>query len=433
MGKHKNLVTKWSPVSPMDFPRFESWLEEMAGKGFLVHRVQQNLFSLARVKFRRDEPHPHRRYRVCPAQGQQQSQEKPSQELLELYAGAGWTYEGDIGRPWTTLYLFSTDDPEAQEPYTDPDSFRYALRFPKGNLLLLLFLIALNLGLRASIAAMEMDLQQSPHLAIPLVTLVQVLLVLLWVLLALVLGSDLLTVVLLRRRACRDQTVRPSLPLWPYRLQRLFARAAAVLLLTGMSAALLAPLTDKVEKNIPLEEFQPDFSLLTLEEMAGDGGWTPWENWTASEHVDLSPEMAEQADITIYYNAATMKRNPIFSPIQTYYIVQQGGTGAAGYGQMDLYYYIAAGSEQAWAQLADLTQRVARERNFGDSAPDQLDFQRETVPGAEEFLVHREEANWDVVALEGDRVLRLTYNGALDLTEWYAEIAAMLTPVNETA
>ena len=433
MGKQKNRVTKWSPVSPMDFPRFESWLEEMAGKGFLVHRVQQNLFSLARVKFRRDEPHPHRRYRVCPAQGQQQSQEKPSQELLELYAGAGWTYEGDIGRPWTTLYLFSTDDPEAQEPYTDPDSFRYALRFPKGNLLLLLFLIALNLGLRASIAAMEMDLQQSPHLAIPLVTLVQVLLVLLWVLLALVLGSDLLTVALLRRRARRDQTVRPSLPLWPYRLQRLFARAAAVLLLTGVSAALLASLTDKVEKNIPLEEFQPGFSLLTLEEMAGDGGWTPWENWTASEHVDLSPEMAEQADITIYYNAATMKRNPIFSPIQTYYIVQQGGTGAAGYGQMDLYYYIAAGSEQAWAQLADLTQRVARERNFGDSAPDQLDFQRETVPGAEEFLVHREEANWDVVALEGDRVLRLTYNGALDLTEWYAEIAAMLTPVNETA
>ena len=428
MGKQKNRVTKWSPVSPMDFPRFESWLEEMAGKGLLVHRVQQNLFSLARVKFRRDGPHPHRRYRACPAQGQQQAREEPSQELLELYAGAGWTYEGDIGRPWTTLYLFSTDDPEAQEPYTDPDSFRYALRFPKDNLLLLLFLIALNLGLRASIAAMEMDLQQSPHLAIPLVTLVQVLLVLLWVLLALVLGIDLLTVALLRRRARRDQTVRPSLPLWPYRLQRLFARAAAVLLLTGVSAALLASLTDKVEKNIPLEEFQPDFSLLTLEEMAGDGSWTPWEDWTASEHVDLSPEMAEQADITIYYNAATMKRNPIFSPIQTYYIVQQGGTGAAGDGQMDLYYYIAAGSEQAWAQLADLTQQIARDRNIGDSAPDQLDFQRETVPGAEEFWVHQEEEDWDVVALAGDRVLRLTYNGALDLSDWYDEIAAMLTP-----
>ena len=71
---------------------------------------------------------------------------------------------------------------------------------------------------------------------------------------------------------------------------------------------------------------------------------------------------------------------------------------------------------------------MARDRNFGDSAPDQLDFQREEVPGAEEFLVHREEANWDVVALEGNRVLRLTYNGALDLSDWYGEIAAMLTP-----
>ena len=428
MGKQKNRVTKWSPVNPMDFPHFESWLEEMAGKGLLVHRVQQNLFSLARVKFRRDEPHPHRRYRVCPAQGQQQAREEPSQELLELYAGAGWTYEGSFGRSWTTLYLFSSDDPEAQEPYTDPDSLRYALRFPKGNLLSYLFLLALNLWLYTAIAVMDMDLHQSPHLAAPLVTLFRVFLALLWVLQVLILGSDLLTVVLLRRRARRDQTVRPSLPLWPYRLQRLFARAAAVLLLTGMSAALLASLTDKVEKNIPLEEFQPDFSLLTLEEMAGDGSWTPWEDWTASEHVDLSPEMAEQADITIYYNAATMKRNPIFSPIQTYYIVQQGGTGAAGYGQMDLYYYIAAGSEQAWSQLADLTQQITRDRNIGDSAPDQLDFQRETVPGAEEFLVHQEEEDWDVVALEGDRVLRLTYNGALDLSDWYGEIAAMLTP-----
>ena len=100
MGKQKNRVTKWSPVSPMDFPRFESWLEEMAGKGFLVHRVQQNCFSLARVKFRRDEPHPHRRYRVCPAQGQQQAREEPSQELLELYAGAGWTGgPGALHRP----------------------------------------------------------------------------------------------------------------------------------------------------------------------------------------------------------------------------------------------------------------------------------------------------------------------------------------------
>ena len=139
--------------------------------------------------------------------------------------------------------------------------------------------------------------------------------------------------------------------------------------------------------------------------------------------------MAEAADITIHYNVATMKRNPVLSPIQTYYIVLQGGTGAAGYGQMDLYYYIAANSEQAWAQLAALTQQVVRARNYVDPAPRTQDFQRAEVPGAEEFLVRREGENWDVAALEGNRVLRLTYNGALDLSEWYEEIAAMLTPV----
>ena len=43
-------------------------------------------------------------------------------------------------------------------------------------------------------------------------------------------------------------------------------------------------------------------------------------------------------------------------------------------------------------------------------------------------MVRREGENWDVVALEGDRVLALRYSGALDLTDWYGEIAAMLTP-----
>ena len=45
------------------------------------------------------------------------------------------------------------------------------------------------------------------------------------------------------------------------------------------------------------------------------------------------------------------------------------------------------------------------------------------------FLVCPSEAIWEVLALEGNRVLRLTYNGALDLSEWFDDIAAMLTPV----
>ena len=36
--------------------------------------------------------------------------------------------------------------------------------------------------------------------------------------------------------------------------------------------------------------------------------------------------------------------------------------------------------------------------------------------------------DWTVVARKGSRVLSLHYSGYLDLSEWYDEIAAMLTP-----
>ena len=36
--------------------------------------------------------------------------------------------------------------------------------------------------------------------------------------------------------------------------------------------------------------------------------------------------------------------------------------------------------------------------------------------------------SWEVLARKGDRLLSLRYDGSLDLTEWYGEIAAMLTP-----
>ena len=35
---------------------------------------------------------------------------------------------------------------------------------------------------------------------------------------------------------------------------------------------------------------------------------------------------------------------------------------------------------------------------------------------------------WFVLAREGDRLLELRYDGTLDLSEWFDEIAAMLTP-----
>ena len=80
--------------------------------------------------------------------------------------------------------------------------------------------------------------------------------------------------------------------------------------------------------------------------------------------------------------------------------------------------------------LADHSEWIQADRY--DSGP----FQQVEVPGAEEFLVHTVgvdpedgvEPYWVVLARKGDRTLELEYRGYLDLTEWYGEIAAMLTP-----
>ena len=112
-----------------------------------------------------------------------------------------------------------------------------------------------------------------------------------------------------------------------------------------------------------------------------------------------------------------------------WYDVSQAGYGTSGDSSMDLNYFVSDDAQAAWELLAGLVQDLqSPDGDLLSYLPDQLPFQRETVPGAEEFLVRRAGENWDVVALEGDRVLALRYSGALDLTDWYDEIAAMLTP-----
>lgn len=112
-----------------------------------------------------------------------------------------------------------------------------------------------------------------------------------------------------------------------------------------------------------------------------------------------------------------------------WYDVSQAGYGTSGDSSMDLNYFVSDDAQAARELLTSLVQDLqSPDGDLLSYLPDQLPFQRETVPGAEEFLVRREGENWDVAALEGDRVLALRYGGTLDLTEWYGDIAAMLMP-----
>ena len=145
-SKQEALITKWAPVNILDIRRTEAWLEHMAARGLIYQRQSSwntllgeffcTVPHLFLAQFQKKEPQISRRYRLVPAPKNQ----RPSPEQLELYAHSGWQYVDFIDLFYASFLLFFSDDPGALEPYTDPDSFRLAYRFPVRGLAVVLLL-----------------------------------------------------------------------------------------------------------------------------------------------------------------------------------------------------------------------------------------------------------------------------------------------------
>ena len=112
-------VLKWNPYLNFEIAAQEQWLEEMAHDG-LFFRSRLGYLTW----FQPGKPAPFRRFRLEPVrEGDPLS--GPSPDMAELFWQAGWRYEGFYCQ--SLYYLFFTDDPEAPEPYTDPQSKALAL------------------------------------------------------------------------------------------------------------------------------------------------------------------------------------------------------------------------------------------------------------------------------------------------------------------
>ena len=412
-----NLIRKWAVVDAKDITRTETWLEDMAAQGLFFHDFSGwSILApgpLWIVLFQKDAPRPERRYRLCPTRPQEA---EPSQETLELYAQAGWQFLRYWGTSCVSYYLFYSDDPAAPEPYTDPDSLYEALRPPKKDVLNDLLLGVVLYTSAVILSATQILDRQLSFLPNWILAAAAALLIALWLSSLLLNGTDWLTVLALRQEIRRRDTVRPAPPPALFAARCLFSSLLS-LLQTGLLAVVLALIFTlfRINSDLPLEQFNPDFDLLTLSEMEGDGSWTP------------DPDFVFRGE-AFPRNTADTYQDPSLG-VQTWYRVRQAGWGSSGDSDMELNYYIADDPQAARELLTSLVQDLqSPDGDLLSYLPDQLPFQRETVPGAEEFLVRREGENWDVVALEGDRVLALRYGGTLDLTEWYGDIAAMLMP-----
>ncbi len=427
-SKQEALITKWAPVNILDIRRTETWLEHMAARGLIYQRQSSwntllgeffcTVPHLFLAQFQKKEPQISRRYRLVPAPKNQ----RPSPEQLELYAHSGWQYVDFIDLFYASFLLFFSDDPGALEPYTDPDSFRLAYRFPvRGLAVVLLLFVGFDVlyqvldfvgggsaspdGLPALLTAWGGTICQILALLFALSVLVNFFL-------------DLRAIRLIQQQIQQMQAARPTLPdrLFPAQKALTLASGALFLADLALSAVLIVLLVVQLPRtDVPLSKLETDFDLLTLEEMDGDNGWTPSRDLEAGR-------------IHVRFNVADIYNHPS-QQIEKQYYINQRGSGSSGRSIMETDYYLTEGPQAAQDLLDDLVQDLQSPENDRNSDfPNQPFFQTEIVPGSEEFLVRREGENWDVVALEGDRVLALRYSGALDLTEWYAEIAAMLTP-----
>ena len=412
-----NLIRKWAVVDAKDIARTETWLEDMAAQGLFFHDFSGwSILApgpLWVVLFQVDVPKPRRRYRLCPARPQEA---EPTQETLELYAQSGWQFLRYWGTSCVSYYLFYSDDPAAPEPYTDPDSLYEALRPPKKDVLNDLLLGGVLYTSAVILRATRILDRQLSFLPNWILAAAAALLIALWLISLLLNGTDWLTVLALRQEIRRRDTVRPAPPPALFAARCLFSSLLS-LLQTGLLAVVLALIFTlfRINSDLPLEQFAPDFDLLTLSEMEGDGSWTP------------EPDFVFRGE-AFPRNTADTYQDPSLG-VQTWYRVRQAGWGSSGDSDMELNYYIADDPQAARELLTSLVQDLqSPDGDLLSYLPDSLPFQRETVPGAEEFLVRREGENWDVAALEGDRVLALRYGGTLDLTEWYGDIAAMLMP-----
>lgn len=110
------IVEKPVPCSLYDIRGMQEWLDEMALQGLFLKEFKRHV---DRAVFELDDPRPVR-YRLDP----QGKDCRKDDEREEPYAQMGWKFVDHIPR-W--YYIYSCDDPEAPELYSDPQSLAMSM------------------------------------------------------------------------------------------------------------------------------------------------------------------------------------------------------------------------------------------------------------------------------------------------------------------
>ncbi|MBS6371704.1 MAG: DUF2812 domain-containing protein [Lawsonibacter sp.] len=425
MKQQRDLVTKRAPVSVLDLPGMERWLSDMAARGLFLERQASSSFPFPlttpvlfrRLRFRRDTPRPGRRYHLCPVK---EWDSPPSQELLELYAAQGWQYAADFARDFIRFQIFFTDDPTAPEPFTDTDSLAQALRFPVRGCAYALVFALLSLGttrLRFAPAGAYGPVYELGLTCIPLLLISACLLYLC------AYCTDAATVLIFQRRLSRGLPGPIPAAGRLFRLHRGFRLASLLCSLAAVFSLCFSLWASR--SNLPLTQWEPDFPLFSLATVEGRG-WVPDETYSERVYPDpLRPNLYDS--VTFHFNEVDITR----APMQAAYRIEQSGSGTRGNAAMMIAYHTELTVHSAQGRLERMEQAALSGDGYYSQLPASLPFQSAAVPGAEAFRFRQDGIHWEVLAQKDRRALFLSYNGSRDLSQWFPQIAQMLTQTSE--
>lgn len=105
-----NRVYKLTPVSMYDVAGLEKWLEKLAAQGLFLKKYRPLVCTFEKGEPRRV------RYRLEPYPCSLAA-DFPD-DMVELFRECGWEHVGAVNRE---MLIFSSADPHAPEPHTDPD------------------------------------------------------------------------------------------------------------------------------------------------------------------------------------------------------------------------------------------------------------------------------------------------------------------------
>ncbi len=122
MKRDDALTKKYVPCALWDFAGLQAWLNQQAQAGYALERWPGRSF-IGRVSFRRDPEAPHTRYCLDPIG--ELIGETELRDRAASYREFGWHYVDRIGKLYA---IYRTDDPAAQNLYTDPESLDWAMK-----------------------------------------------------------------------------------------------------------------------------------------------------------------------------------------------------------------------------------------------------------------------------------------------------------------